>query len=96
VSTLAIVIAICIAVVLSIFVWSSQRAASRRRAIQQYADEHNFTFLGNILPDTLNLQASSLCRAENISSVFLGSGKKDIIFFDPSSPPAKQVTRNLC
>jgi sensor domain CHASE-containing protein len=46
VSTLAIVIAICIPVVLSIFFWSRQRAASRRRAIRQYADEHNFTFLG--------------------------------------------------
>jgi hypothetical protein len=89
VSTLAIVIAICIAVVLSIFFWSRQRAASRRRAIRQYADEHNFTFLGNILPDTLNLQASSLRRAENISSAFLGRGKKDFIFFDSFIPAGK-------
>jgi hypothetical protein len=96
VSTLAIVIAICIPVVLSIFFWSRQRAASRRRAIRQYADEHNFTFLGNILPDTLNLQASSLRRAENNPARSWEAGRKTSSFSTPSSPPAKQVTRNLC
>ena len=88
-STLAIVIAIGVLLALCFFLWSRKRAAARRQAIRQYADENHYTFLGDRLPDTLNLQASSLRRAENISSAFLGTGKKDFVFFDSFIPAGK-------
>jgi hypothetical protein len=85
VATLIIVIAICVVVALGIFFWSRQGAASRRNAIRQYTDEHHFTFLGNRIPDTLNLDRSSFRSAENISSAFTGTGKeKEFAFFDCS------------
>jgi hypothetical protein len=83
VTKLILVIAICVIVALGIFLWSRQRAALRRKAIRQYADEHHFTFLGNRLPDTLSLDRSSFRSAENISSAFTGTGKeKEFAFFD--------------
>jgi hypothetical protein len=86
VTTLAIVIAICVVVALCIFFWSRRRAAARRQAIRQYADENHYSFLGDRLPDTLHLDRSSFLRsAESISSAFTGRGKeKEFAFFDCS------------
>jgi hypothetical protein len=83
VTALIIVIAICIVVAICFFVLSKQRAAARRQAIRQYADEHHFSFLGNSLPAGLNLEGSSFRFAEAISSAFTGTGhEKEFAFFD--------------
>lgn len=82
-TTLIIVIAICIATAFLLFLWSRKRAASRRDGIRRYAEEHHFNFLGNSLPATLSLEGSSFRFAENISSAFTGVGRdKEFVFFD--------------
>lgn len=86
-TALAIVIAICIILALCLVFWSRQRAASRRTAIQQYATEHNFTFLGSTLPANLSLDGSSFRFAKAVSTAFTGKGKeKTFAFFDCTMP----------
>ena len=82
-TTLIIVVVICIVGAICIFLWLQQRAASRREAIRRYAAEHNFTFLGSRLPTTLSLEGGSFRFAEKISSAFTGTGhEKEFAFFD--------------
>jgi hypothetical protein len=86
-TALVIVIAILIVIALVLFFWSRQRAASRRNAIQQYATEHGFTFLGNTLPANLSLDGSSFRFSTAVSSAFTGLGKeKQFAFFDCIMP----------
>ena len=86
-TALIIVIAICIILALSIFFWLRQRAASRRNAIRQYAEEHHFNFLGTSLPANLSLDGSSFRFAKAVSSAFTGKGKeKEFAFFDCTMP----------
>ena len=87
---LIITATICIVLALCLFLWSRQRAASRRKAICQYVDDHNLQFLGSVLPDTLNLGASSLRQAEAISNAFLSTGgTRDFVFFDCYIPAGR-------
>jgi hypothetical protein len=87
VTKLIIVVAICVVLALCIFIWSRVRSASRRNAIQRYAEDHNFSFLGSSLPDTLKLETSSFRQAKAISNAFTGTGReKEFAFFDCVMP----------
>jgi hypothetical protein len=84
---LIIVVAICVVLAVCTFIWLRVRSASRRNAIQGYAEEHNFSLLGSSLPATLKLETSSFRHAKAISSAFTGTGKeKEFAFFDCVMP----------
>jgi hypothetical protein len=87
VTKLIFVAAICVVVALAYFVWSRVRSASRRKEIRNYAQEHNFSFLENSLPEALKLEGSSFRHAKAISSAFTGAGReKEFAFFDCVMP----------
>jgi hypothetical protein len=86
-TTLIIVVAICIVIAIGLLLFSRQRAAARRAAIRRYAEERGFNFLGSSVPATLSLDGSSFRFAKAISSSFTGTGKeKEFAFFDCLMP----------
>jgi hypothetical protein len=87
VTKLLIIVAICVLLAVCVFMWGRVRSASRLRAIQSYAEEHNFSFLGSSLPATLKLETSSFRHAKAISTAFTGAGReKEFAFFDCVMP----------
>lgn len=85
-----IVVATCVLLAVCAFIWLRLRSASRRNAIQHYAEEHNFNFLGSSLPPMLKLETSSFRHAKAISSAFTGTGReKEFAFFDCVMPGAR-------
>ncbi|HEX6496126.1 MAG TPA: hypothetical protein VF018_11620 [Acidobacteriaceae bacterium] len=84
---LIIAVAICVVLAVCVFMWFRVRSASRRKAIERYAQEHNFSFLGSSLPATLKLEISSFRHAKAISTAFAGTGReKEFVFFDCVMP----------
>jgi hypothetical protein len=78
-----IIIALVLGCAVCFVLWSRTKATARRKAIRRYCDERRFDFLDGHIPESLDLNSSSLKGLQSISTAFTGMGSRNrFVFFD--------------